>query len=185
MFWEVPIKLLVGLGNPGPQYATTRHNIGFMVVEDLALQQGWKISKKSFSSLWDKVGGKGNLEGVEILVQFPQTYMNLSGQAVRELKEYYRILDQDVLVVHDELDLDVGRVKKDFGAGAAGHRGVSSMIQELGTKNFHRIRMGIGRPIKKEEVEGYVLSPFSKTEEESRNRMIDEACCLIKDWVKI
>lgn len=170
---------MVGLGNPGTPYTQTRHNIGFMIVEHLAAEWGTPILKKGFSSFWSKV----SLEGRDVLLQEPQTFMNLSGQAVQEIKNYYRVEDQHLMVIHDDLDLLLGRIKPDYEAGAGGHRGVSSIIESLGGKAFHRLRIGIGRPGKKEEVEGYVLSPFSKSERESVKDVIKEACELLKQWV--
>jgi len=172
-------RLVVGLGNPGTPYTETRHNIGFMIVEHLAEELGTQVSKKGFSSLWSKV----SLKGRDVLLQEPQTFMNLSGQAVREMKDYYRVEDQRLIVIHDDLDLPLGRIKPDYQAGAGGHRGVNSIIESLGVKSFHRLRVGIGRPEKKEEVEGYVLSLFSKSEKESVKNIIKEACELLKQWV--
>jgi PTH1 family peptidyl-tRNA hydrolase len=150
-----------------------------VAVGRFAEEEGIEISKKGFSSLWSK----GKIGGREVLFLLPQTFMNRSGEAVREIKDYYRIGDRELTVVHDDLDLPLGRVKLDFDAGAAGHRGVGSMIETLGTKGFYRIRIGIGRPMKKEEVEGYVLSPFGEGEKEIVQEAIKSATQLLKKWI--
>lgn len=173
------MKLVVGLGNPGEKYEGTRHNIGFDAVERLAERHGLKVSKKGFSSLW----AKGGVGGEEVVFVLPQTYMNLSGRAVREAMDFYKLPPAQVAVAHDDLDLPLGRVKWDFEAGAAGHKGVGSMIDHLGTRGFYRARMGIGRPVVKEEVESYVLSPFAKSERETVEAMTEETVGLLEKWI--
>lgn len=118
------------------------------------------------------------------MLLLPQTYMNLSGKAVREALDFYKLSPQQVVVTHDDLDLVLGRVKWDFEAGAGGHRGVSSIIDHLGTKAFYRVRLGIGRPDRKEEVEGYVLSAFAKSEKEAVEAMTEEAVGLLEKWIQ-
>lgn len=174
------MRLIVGLGNPGSKYEGTRHNVGFEAVLRLAERHSLKIVKKGFSSLWVK----GSVDGREAVLLLPQTYMNLSGQAVREVVDFYKLSPADVAVAHDDLDLSLGRVKWDFEAGAAGHRGVSSMIDHLGTKGFYRVRMGIGRPERKEEVESYVLSAFGKSDRPTVEAMIDETVGLLERWIR-
>ncbi len=109
--------------------------------------------------------------------------MNRSGQAVREARDFYKVAEQDLMVVHDDIDLGLGKIKLDFDAGAAGHRGVTSIIDELGTKAFYRIRLGIGRPARKEEVEDYVLSPFRPEELEEVDGMIQKGAEMVKKWI--
>ncbi len=173
------MKMVVGLGNPGEKYHGTRHNVGFDVVRGLAGEAGVRIAKKSFSSLWakEKVGGR------EVLFLLPQTFMNRSGEAVGEAMGFYKVLPQDLMVVHDDLDLALGRVKADFNAGAAGHRGIGAIIDRLGTKEFHRIRLGIGRPERKEDVEGFVLSPFGSGDRETVAVMKAEAVGELRKWI--
>lgn len=153
--------------------------MGFLVVQRVAAEAGIKISKNGFSSFWNK----GEVEGQPVLFLLPQTFMNRSGEAVKEAKEYYRLEEGDLMVVHDDLDLPLGKVKLDFDAGAAGHRGVASVAEELGSKKFHRIRIGIGRPARKEEVEGFVLSPFQEDELEVMEKMVEEAAGILKKWI--
>lgn len=173
------MKLIVGLGNPGREYGETRHNIGFRVVGCLAEKSGIGIVKKGFSSLW----GKGRVEGADVILMLPQTFMNRSGETVRQVKDFYRIPEQGLMVVHDDLDLPLGRIRQDYNAGAAGHRGVLSIVEALGTKSFHRLRMGIGRPERKEEVEDFVLSPFEKGERDAVHAMINNATDLLLKWI--
>lgn len=173
------MKLVVGLGNPGAKYEGTRHNIGFEVVQALTGAAGIRFTKKAFSSL----SVKENYKGREVLFLLPQTYMNRSGEAVREAIAFYRISPKDLVVVHDDLDLALGRVKVDFNAGAAGHRGVGSITEMIGTKEFNRIRIGIGKPARKEEVEGYVLAPFGRDEGEVKRVMLNEAVRELDSWI--
>jgi peptidyl-tRNA hydrolase, PTH1 family len=173
------MKMVVGLGNPGEKYDGTRHNVGFDVVEAVAEAAGIAIAKKSFSSLC----AKEKFEGRETLFLLPQTYMNRSGEAVREAMAFYKIAPKDLMVVHDDLDLPLGRLKTDFNSGAAGHKGVGSIIDLIGTKEFHRIRLGIGRPERKEEVEGFVLSPFRDDEEGAKGAMMTAAGQELRLWI--
>lgn len=174
------MKLVIGLGNPGSQYEQTRHNVGFMAVETLAGDVGIKISKSGFGSLWCKA----EVDGRPVVFCLPQTYMNRSGDSVRQVMDFYRIPPGQVIVAHDDLDLAFGRIKQGFDSGAAGHKGILSMIEQLGTQAFHRIRMGIGRPDRKEEVERFVLTPFRKDEWETVNVMIRESSDLMRKWIK-
>ena len=159
------------MGNPGKKYAGTRHNVGVEAVRSFADQEGLSLTGKGFSSQ-------------NLLLLLPQTFMNRSGEAVREACDFYRIAVRDLMVVHDDLDLPLGKVKRVRDAGAAGHRGVASVIEVLGTGDFHRIRIGIGRPARKEEVEGFVLSPFEEGEKDQVREMIEEAARLLKEWVR-
>lgn len=172
-------RLIVGLGNPGSRYEETRHNVGFRIVQRWAQGEGIAIEQKGFFSLW----AKGTIGGVETLFLLPQTMMNRSGPAVREAKEFYKVSDRDLLIVHDDLDLPLGRVKLDWNAGPAGHRGVSSVVDALGSKEFFRVRVGIGRPVLKEGVEEFVLSPFEKAEKKEVQNSIDSAVTLIREWI--
>ncbi len=146
--------------------------------EDFQDRRGWK---KKFNSFWQK----GSLWGQNGILLEPQTYMNLSGQAVRECMEFFKIEPKDLVVAHDDLDLEMGRIKWDFKAGAAGHQGVSSIIDHLGTKEFYRVRMGIGRPVMKQEVKDFVLSGFRGEERKKVNEdMLPEAAMLLRKWIE-
>lgn len=162
------MKLIVGLGNPGREYALTRHNAGFMVIDRLAGSLGAPVDKKMFKALV----GQGLISGQKVIMAKPQTYMNLSGEAVAPILNWYKLEASDLLVIYDDLDLPPGRLRLRPGGGAGGHKGVQSIIQQLGTDNFTRIRVGIGRP----EEPGYdtadfVLGRFNLQEAE----LIDQA----------
>ncbi len=173
------MKLIVGLGNPGSRYVRTRHNVGFMAVERIARHFGIGLGSEKFSSVW----GKGGWKGQELGFLLPQTFMNLSGDAVRAAAAFYKVEVRDLLVAHDDLDLVPGRVKLGFDSGDAGHKGVRSTIAALGTQEFFRARIGIGRPERKEEVESYVLSPFQKEETTALEGALEEIQKLVERWI--
>ncbi|MCC6502298.1 MAG: aminoacyl-tRNA hydrolase [Deltaproteobacteria bacterium] len=159
--------LIVGLGNPGKEYERTRHNAGFMLVDLLSLSAGIKLEKKG-RGLW----GKGRLCGEEVVLLKPQTFMNLSGEAVSEARAFYKIPATSMIVAYDDCDLPLGklRVRKDGGSG--GHRGVNSIIASVGSREFQRIRLGIGRP-PHNDTAGYVLTPFAKEEQGDLEEMLN------------
>ncbi|MHB8908847.1 MAG: aminoacyl-tRNA hydrolase [Syntrophales bacterium] len=154
------MKFVVGLGNPGPRYQLNRHNAGFLVLDQLALNYGVSISQ----TLFDARIGKGNIACSAVLLAQPQTFMNLSGIAVRKLADYFRIEIEDLIVVHDDLDLPFQTIRLKAGGGHGGHKGLISLIDHLGSAAFMRVRLGIGRPEHKAMVESYVLSRFSEEE---------------------
>ncbi len=154
------MKFVVGLGNPGIRYQLNRHNAGFLVLDQLALRHDISISQ----TLFDARIGKGNMAGSAVLLAQPQTFMNLSGTAVRKLADYFRIDLEDLIVVHDDLDLPFQTIRLKAGGGHGGHKGLISLIDHLGSAAFIRVRFGIGRPERKAMVESYVLSPFSEEE---------------------
>jgi PTH1 family peptidyl-tRNA hydrolase len=165
------VKLVVGLGNPGVRYRFNRHNAGFLVVDQLAIQ--YRIS--TGQTLFDAHIGKGKIAGNDVLLAKPQTFMNLSGIAVRKLTDYYRIECEDVIVVHDDLDLPFQTIRLKAGGGLGGHKGLISITDHLGEADFLRVRLGIGRPERTSMVEGYVLSPFSDEEIPSLPRLLATA----------
>jgi PTH1 family peptidyl-tRNA hydrolase len=154
------VKLIVGLGNPGPQYLLSRHNAGFLVLDALAGEENIDVDMKRFDSLF----GKGSISGVPVLLAKPQTFMNLSGTAVGKLVRFFKIEIDDVIVIHDDLDLSFNDVRVKMGGGNAGHKGLRSVINHLASSEFVRIRMGIGKPSGREVVEDYVLERFSEDE---------------------
>ncbi|MGV8059460.1 MAG: aminoacyl-tRNA hydrolase [Smithellaceae bacterium] len=156
--------LIVGLGNPGNRYRFTRHNIGFMVLEKLANDLKIDLTQKSFDALW----GKGKIKGNNILLAMPQTYMNLSGTAVRQLVAFFKADINNLIVIHDDLDLSFGAIRLKAGGGNAGHKGLASITDNLGSSDFMRVRLGIGKPSDKSRIEGYVLEPFKSDEELSK-----------------
>jgi PTH1 family peptidyl-tRNA hydrolase len=151
------IKLIVALGNPGKDYEKTRHNIGFMVADQLV--SDWS---KKFKSYYASTNGKRD----KIHWIKPQTYMNLSGEAVIDAKQFFKIEPDEILVLHDELDLPFGQIGLKRGGGLAGHNGLKSIAQVLGTQDFYRFRIGIGRPVHG-TVSDFVLSEFSNDEKKS------------------
>ncbi len=150
--------LIVGLGNPGSQYAATPHNLGFLVVEALAAQHDISLNKKTMAAHW----GKGRLDGAAVVLAQPQTYMNLSGQAVAQLLRYFDLSRADLVVVHDDLDVPGGRLKLARGGGAGGHRGVLSIAATLGSPDFYRVKLGLGRPPLGLSPEEFVLRPIPR-----------------------
>jgi PTH1 family peptidyl-tRNA hydrolase len=155
------VKLIVGLGNPGNLYRFSRHNAGFLVLDWLAEEWQIPISRRRFGALY----GKGRVGTEEILLVRPQTYMNLSGKSVKKFFEFYRIeAHDDVIVVHDDLDLPLGVIRLKKGGGLGGHKGLISIVEHLGSQDFRRLRVGIGRPPHSGMVEQYVLSPFTSEE---------------------
>ena len=154
------MKLIVGLGNPGSRYQVTRHNVGFRVID--ALGATHRIPLRQHLPFADY--GEGGIGAHQVVLAKPLTYMNASGKAVASLCAYFAIPPDDVIVVHDDLDLTLGRVKLKTKGGDAGHYGVRSIIEHLGRGEFTRIRVGIGRPVSKDEVVAFVLSPFTPDE---------------------
>ena len=154
------MKLIVGLGNPGSEYLNNRHNLGFMALDSLSAHYKFEHWKSKFDGMFSS-----KLLGSEkITLVKPQTYMNLSGFCVAKFKQFFKVNDDDIFVIYDDIDLSFGDKRLKQGGGDAGHKGVRSISQHLGTKNFNRIRIGVGRPKEKEDVSSFVLSNFSKTE---------------------
>jgi PTH1 family peptidyl-tRNA hydrolase len=173
--------LVVGLGNPGPQYAWTRHNLGFLVAA--ALAEIWEIpmSRSTLDANW----GQGRVGGQTVVLAQPATYMNLSGRAVSRLLTYFKITPRALVVVHDDLDVPCGRLKIVERGGPGGHKGVLSIINALDTEEFIRVKLGIGRPPPQIPGENFVLSPFSKEEEETIAALVERGAqavdCLIRE----
>jgi PTH1 family peptidyl-tRNA hydrolase len=160
--WKNKMFLVVGLGNPGTKYNMTRHNVGFMFLDYLATENGFKFS----DSKWQAKAALSIFNQHKILFLKPETFMNLSGMSVVRAASYYKIIPERIVVIHDDLDLEVGRVKLAFNRGDGGHKGIRSISGQLGTKEFSRIKIGIGRPQGRIPVENYVLSKFSQEERE-------------------
>jgi PTH1 family peptidyl-tRNA hydrolase len=171
------MKIIVGLGNPGDPYRLTRHNMGFLVVDALADDCGIPIQKKKFAALL----GDGRIEEHRVLFVKPQTYMNLSGQSIRQVIDFYQKKIEDLLVVHDDLDLPFGTVRIKVGGGDGGHKGIRSLIDHLGDATFTRVRLGIGKPSVKEDTESYVLQPFPKADLEQLAQIVRTACEAVRD----
>lgn len=157
------IRLIVGLGNPGREYESTRHNAGYWWVEELARLQN--LSFKSESKFHGLVA-RGQLHGHEVLLLKPQTFMNVSGRSVGALAQFYKIAPAEMLVAHDELDLPPGVARLKLGGGHGGHNGLKDIIAHLGTRDFWRLRLGIGHPGDRAEVSNFVLNDPRKEERE-------------------
>jgi peptidyl-tRNA hydrolase, PTH1 family len=154
------VKLIVGLGNPESRYHATRHNMGFLVIDALGAAHRIQLREHLPTAVY----GEGTIGAHGVVLAKPLTYMNASGEAVASLRSYFSLPPQDVVVIHDDLDLVLGRIKLKTKGGDAGHYGVRSIIECLGTGEFIRIRVGIGRPASKDEVVSFVLSPFTPDE---------------------
>lgn len=166
--------MIVGLGNPGKEYALTKHNVGFWVIDKIAEEMNIDVEKKQCQALT----GTGFWEGKKVLLVKPQTYMNLSGQAVIQLLNYYNDKIDDIIVIHDDLDLEPGMIRFKQGGGAGGHNGIKSIASHLNSSDFDRLKLGIGRG--KNETKDYVLTPFGATAKAE----VDEAVRLAVEGTK-
>ena len=171
--------LIVGLGNPEKKYEKTRHNIGFDVVNQLAQTCKIQISKTKFKGLY----GEGNIGGEKVILLKPQTYMNLSGESLIQFKNFYKIENENIVVIYDDIDLELGdlRIRKSGGSGT--HNGMKSVVSVLG-KEFTRIRIGMGEPNNKENIINYVTGRISKKEREILDETIVDAVNSIKEIIK-
>jgi len=161
------MKLIVGLGNPGRVYANNRHNIGFVCVNYFARTEGIKFDQKKGRARI----GIGRVAGNEVVLAKPQTYVNLSGESVSQLVKKFNISLNDLIVIHDDLDLPLGKMRISYGSSSGGHKGVESIITELGSHDFVRLRVGIGRPTKpvlsEADIIAYVLSDFTPEQKQA------------------
>ena len=177
--------LLIGLGNPGREYKDNRHNIGFMLIDRLAVRlnsRGLKLQSKAIVT-------SGLYEERKIILAKPQTYMNLSGQSVQGLLHFYKIPPENLIVAHDDLDLPLGTIRIRPGGGAGGQRGMASTIERLGTKDFPRLRLGIGRPPGRMDPAAYVLQNFSRADllivSETLDRAADAVLTFVTDGLNM
>lgn len=175
------MKLIVGLGNPGRAYKDLRHNIGFRVLKSLS--KNYRIALKRSIDTYS-LSGKGRIDGKEVILAQPFTFMNLSGIAVVALVKKNKLDLDNLLIICDDLDLELGRFRIRGSGSSGGHRGLKSIIDYLGSQNFSRLRIGIGRPRGNLDAAEYVLSPFTKKENESVNSIVEKAseCCLV--WIR-
>ncbi len=165
------MKLIVGLGNPGVRYRWTRHNVGFQVVDRFALSKEIPMSTRRFRAIY----GKGSLDAHEIVLLKPLTYMNLSGEAVRKAARAFRIPLEDLIVVHDDLDLSSGKLRFRQRGGDGGHQGIRSIIEAMGGNAFLRLKIGIGRPPQGMDPADYVLIPLEEPERTQFNAIFSRA----------
>ncbi|MET7484263.1 aminoacyl-tRNA hydrolase [Streptomyces sp. NPDC005538] len=181
--------LIVGLGNPGPEYANNRHNVGFMVADLLAERIGGKFKragKAQAQVLEGRIGAPGPASRRVVLVK-PMSYMNLSGGPVNALRDFYKVPVANIVAVHDELDIDYGTLRIKLGGGDNGHNGLKSMTKAMGA-DYHRVRFGIGRPPGRMQVADFVLKDFSSTERKELDFMVDRATdaveCLVSEGLE-
>lgn len=173
------MKLIVGLGNPGREYELTRHNIGFMAIDELAKRWNISLNEQKFKGVF----GAGFVNGEKVILLKPLTYMNLSGESIRPLMDYYKIDVEDFVVMYDDLDIPVGKLRLRMKGSAGGHNGVKSTISHLGTQEFQRIRMGIDRPKNGMKVVDYVLGRFTSEEIADVNHSIEKAADACEEWL--
>ena len=176
--------LIVGLGNPGPEYAKTRHNCGFRALDVLAEKLGCRVDKGKFQGLYNQVSYKGN----KLYLLKPLTYMNLSGQSVKQLAAFFHIPAQNIIVMFDDISLEPGRLRIRADGSAVGHNGIKSIIQELGSQDFPRVKIGVGaKPTPEYDLADWVLSSFSAQEEKALAPAIDKAAdaalCIIEKGI--
>jgi len=175
-----PMHLIVGLGNPGADYAKTRHNAGFLLVEKLANQwkAGWNSERKFVARL-----AKAGHGGKKVLLCEPQTFMNLSGEAVAAVQQYYQLPLENILVVVDDADLPLGEIRLRPGGGSGGHHGLESLAQHLGSKAYARLRIGIGRQNEARQITGHVLGKFSADESALLEKVLERAAGQMECWL--
>lgn len=176
-FWkkkeeDKDMKLVVGLGNPTKQYDKTRHNVGFDVIDVLADKYNIAVDTIKHKGMY----GKGRIEGQNVVLLKPMTYMNLSGESVVAVANYYKIAPEDIIVIYDDINLDVGRLRIREKGSAGGHNGIKNIIAQLGTDGFPRIRVGVGMKPSKMDLADYVLSHFTKEERIEMELGFDKAC---------
>jgi peptidyl-tRNA hydrolase, PTH1 family len=174
------MKLIVGLGNPGRQYEKTRHNIGFEVIDSLSDRFSITLNTAKFKGIY----GVGHVNGEKLILLKPLTYMNLSGESISAIMDYYQIEIEDLVVIYDDLDLPVGKIRLRQKGSAGGHNGIKSTIAHLGTQEFNRIRVGIDRPNNGMSVSDYVLNRFSKEELEEMSKVVLTCLEAIECWLE-
>ncbi|MEW2494068.1 aminoacyl-tRNA hydrolase [Streptomyces nodosus] len=181
--------LVVGLGNPGPEYAMNRHNVGFMVVDLLADRTGGKFKRagKAQAQVVEGRIGPPGPSGRRVILAKPMSYMNLSGGPVNALRDFYKVPPANIVAVHDELDIDYGTLRLKLGGGDNGHNGLKSMTKAMGA-DYHRVRFGIGRPPGRMQVADFVLKDFSPAERKELDYFVDRAAdaveCLVLDGLE-
>lgn len=176
------VWLVVGLGNPGPRYASTRHNIGYLVADELAsrLGSGWRRHKSGRAEV---VEGRTTIGGPRIVLARPSSYMNEIGGPVKALAGFYKVAPSAVVAIHDELDIGFGTLRVKLGGGDNGHNGLKSIRSSLGTGDFYRVRCGIGRPPGRQDPADFVLSPYSSVERKELPFQVDAAADAVESLI--
>ncbi|MBQ2917340.1 MAG: aminoacyl-tRNA hydrolase [Clostridia bacterium] len=163
--------LIIGLGNPEEKYANTRHNMGFDVINELSKECDIKVSKSKFDALY----GMGEIKGQKVILIKPQTYMNLSGESIIKFKKFYKISNKKIIVIYDDIDLKLGDIRLKAKGSSGSHNGMKSVVENLNTEDFIRIRVGIGAPENKDDMINYVIGQIPKREREVLNESITNA----------
>lgn len=174
------MKIIIGLGNPGKKYEDTRHNAGFMAIDKISEKWGIPVAQNKFRALV----GEGRIEGEKVLLVKPQTYMNLSGESVAEILKFYKLIPDELVVIFDDLDLPTGQLRLREKGSAGGHNGIKSMISHLGTQEFKRIKVGIGRPEPGRSVSDYVLQSFPSAERTAVSEAVALAAEAAAMWTR-
>lgn len=172
--------VIVGLGNPEPEYAQTRHNMGFDTINKIAQTYHIEMSKTKFNAIY----GSGTIQHQKVVLVKPQTYMNLSGQAVREFTNFYKIALEELILIYDDIDIEKGIVKLRKKGGPGTHNGMKSVVQELGNQEFSRVRVGIGSPEFKNDMVNYVIGKIPKEEKEILQQGVEKATLAIEEILK-
>lgn len=167
--------LIIGLGNPEPEYAYTRHNMGFDVINKIAKEYEIEISRNKFDGLY----GQGIIEGEKVILLKPQTYMNLSGESIREIVKFYKIKKEEIIVIYDDIDIEPGIIKLRKKGGPGTHNGMKSVVNCLNTEEFIRVRVGVGKPKNNQDLISYVIGYIPKEDIE----LLDKATTIAKDSV--
>lgn len=170
--------LIVGLGNPGREYNNTRHNIGFDAIDVIADKYNIEVSRIKFKGVY----GEGFVNGEKVILLKPTTYMNLSGESVREVMDFYKLSEEDILIIYDDVSLDVGRIRIREKGSAGGHNGIKSIIANIGTDVFSRIKVGVGKP--QGDLVKHVLGTFSKEDREDLNKVLEAVAMASETIIK-
>ena len=170
--------LIVGLGNPGREYNNTRHNIGFDSIDVIADKYNIEVSRIKFKGVY----GEGFVNGEKVILLKPTTYMNLSGESVREVMDFYKLSEEDILIIYDDVSLDVGRIRIREKGSAGGHNGIKSIIANIGTDVFSRIKVGVGKP--QGDLVKHVLGTFSKEDREDLNKVLEAVAMASETIIK-
>lgn len=171
--------LIVGLGNPEPEYSKTRHNMGFDVINKIAKKYEIDLSRTKFNGLY----GSGNIEGEKVILLKPQTYMNLSGQAIKPFIDFYKIPLENVLVIYDDMDVEIGNIKMRKKGGPGTHNGAKSVVHELASEEFPRIRVGIGKPVDEYDAIDYVIGKLEEEQYNALEKGIEKAAEAISYYI--
>lgn len=174
------MKCIVGLGNPGKKYELTKHNVGFWAVDQLSDQWDLPFQKEK----WNSLVTEGVVSGEKVMLMKPLTYMNLSGEAVGAAVQFLKLPLEDLLVIYDDMDIPLGQLRLKQKGSAGGHNGIKSIIQHLGTEQWKRIKIGIGRPPEYMSVVDYVLAPFSDTEHKTAADAAIKTVEVVNEWLK-